>query len=77
MKKLLFLALLLAALACAAKIEIQNTTWDTVFTVAGLKRVSEEKFSGYLRPQKPGEVSIVLFTADGRKWRAKWEEIKP
>lgn len=31
----------------------------------------------YLRPKQPDEVKVTLWTADGRKWVAKWEEAKP
>jgi hypothetical protein len=30
----------------------------------------------YLAPQKPEEVTITLKTADGKTWRARWEEVR-
>ncbi len=33
----------------------------------------EQKMS---RPEKPDEISVTLYTKDGKKWRAKWEEEK-
>jgi hypothetical protein len=31
----------------------------------------------YKRPEKPEQVKAELWTADGKKWVAKWEEVKP
>ncbi len=28
-------------------------------------------------PEKPEEITVNLWTADGKKWVAKWEEVKP
>lgn len=28
-------------------------------------------------PEKPEEIVVHVWTADGRKWVAKWEEVKP
>lgn len=30
----------------------------------------------YLRPINPDEITVTITTRDGRKWRAKWEEVK-
>lgn len=30
----------------------------------------------YKRPEKPENVKVTLYTADGRKWIVRWEEVK-
>lgn len=32
--------------------------------------------NGKDRPAKPEQVTAILTTADGRRWKAHWEEIK-
>lgn len=31
----------------------------------------------YSRPKKPEDCKVELYTADGKRWVAKWEEVKP
>ena len=58
---------------------------DDVLSIKGLpqeKLTADQKaqWGGpdpYLRPAKPDEVSVTLYTQDGKRWRAKWVEEKP
>jgi hypothetical protein len=70
-----------------------KTTWDsndTVFNegllrVVGLGTQPVDKtltplncqVQDWYRPKTPDQVKVTLETADGRLWRAKWEEVKP
>lgn len=56
---------------------------DDILLVTGLRR--EDEFSipprvlthaEYRHPETPDEITVTITTADHRKWRAKWEEIK-
>lgn len=31
----------------------------------------------YKRPATPNEVRVILVTADGKRWAAKWQEVQP
>ena len=35
----------------------------------------DELWARYIQPTCPDEIVIVLTTKDGRKWRAKWDEV--
>lgn len=66
---------------------VLNHERDVVLTVYGMQvRVSpfNEKDGGnsffvpsYVRPARSEDVLVHLHTADDRKWRAVWEEMKP
>ena len=38
--------------------------------------VSSYAWPRYVRPVKPDEVVIYVWTKDGKRWRAVWEEVK-
>ena len=53
-----------------------------VFYVEGLPRGEPgqdhpEWLVPYLRPAKAGAITAVVYTQDGRRWRAEWLEVKP
>lgn len=55
-----------------------------VFMLRGLPQLQARADNGgffsmmptFTRPEKPEEVVVELWTKDGRKWAAKWEEVK-
>ena len=55
-----------------------------ILSIEGISSVrlhnKPERYDNLLRwnaPLKPEDCKITLTTKDGKKWRAKWEEVKP
>lgn len=43
----------------------------------GVEMLREGNGIAYVSPATPGQVEAILITADGRRWRAQWQEVQP
>lgn len=64
-------------------ISIQTEPNKEVFTITGIPQVQFGTGSGlfqyqqFRRPKDAAEVVVFVWTSDNKKWKAKWEEVKP
>lgn len=50
-----------------------------IYSLSGIPEDEEAKKQGkpeFSRPKSADEVSVTLYTADGKKWKAQWVEVK-
>jgi hypothetical protein len=51
-----------------------------IYALTGIPEDAEAKKAGspspFLRPQAAEEITVIVYTADGRKWQARWVEVK-